>query len=193
MSRDRPGRVLGVPAATPGLPRPGHDSRARPKGGVVEPGAIGVLPLCPVAAQRGIDDERIHCPDGCLRELEALATRRQEIGEEHICLAAEPPNQLRSTGPVQRDREGPLTAVIQLKGVVHFEIVVVALRAENVVAVDVAAGGFDLDDVGAEIAHQRSGGRRRQPVRDLHHRDAAEGCLHSRPPYPLSRSRCGRF
>jgi alkylhydroperoxidase family enzyme len=69
-------------------------------------------------------------------------------------------------------------AVVGLEPVVRGELVRVAHRAQQELAVDLTAGRLDLDHVGAEVGEQRGRRGRREPVGDLDHADSGERCDH---------------
>ncbi len=173
------GRVVALTGATERrrrgrLTEQTHDPRPRPERGVVEsrPALIGAAPA--VAAERRIDDARVHGAHLFPREPVADAARLDEVGEQHVDVRAEPAHQLRSARPIERDRHRALAAVVALERVVLLEGLAVAHRRHPVAAEHVTLGGLDLDHVGAEIGHERAGRGRGEPIGDFEDTDARE-------------------
>ncbi|MDZ7729008.1 MAG: hypothetical protein U5Q44_12860 [Dehalococcoidia bacterium] len=165
-----------------GLGEQAHDAGAGPVGRVVVAGAVGVGAACTVAAEGAVDDARIRRGYVVPAEAEAFAPPGDEVGDENVAALGQPLHDVGAAGLLEVDGDGALAEVVEFEGGVAGKVEIVAERAELESAVHVAAGRFDLDDVGAEVGHEAGRGRGRQPVGDFDDADTIERCGHGTPP-----------
>ena len=165
-----------------------HQSRARPVGGCIKTGLARLGADLAVGGERGVDQPRVERTDRVVVELQPVTYRQRQIGDEHIRLAHQAIQHIKPLGLFQVEAQAALAAVVEFPGVVAFG----HRQAGGMVslAVGIAFGRFDLDDVCTEISHRRSGCGRRNETRavdDLQPGEGSLGSMHGVSPDRLSR------
>ena len=141
-----------------------HQARARPVGGGVEAGLVGLLALFAVGGERRIDQLRIARAEILVADLHAAAYRQRQVGDEHVGLVDQPVQHAKPLRRLQVERDAALVARAVHPGVVDVALRRAGVRVQRAVGV-AFAGRLDLDDVGAEVRQHRGGGRRGDEAR----------------------------
>jgi hypothetical protein len=137
-----------------------HQAGARPVGGGVEAGARRLLAGLAVGGDRAVDQPRVDRQQVGGGDLQALAHRQREIGDEDVGRADQALQHAQALAMLEVDREAALVARRQLPPVVG-DLARHRRRGPPRIA---GARRLDLDHLGAEV---REDGRRRGPAIQL--------------------------
>ena len=145
-----------------------HQPRARPVGGGVEAGLLGLRPCLAIGRERRIDQPRVEVRDILVSRAKLAPHRERHVGDEDVGLLHQPAQHLVAALGFQVEREAALVAVIEDPGVVAVHPRRAGPRVQGAIKVTFA-GRLDLDHVGAEVGEDRRCRRRRDEARAIDH------------------------
>ena len=137
-----------------------HQPGAGPIGGGVEAGFGGFGAGFTVGGERGVDQPRIERQQVGWRQVQAVAHRQREVGDEDVGGRGEAVEYGAALVVLQVQCQAALVARGQLPVVVDFRVWVGAAGAPGVAG----AGWLDLDHVGAEVGQDRGCGGAGDPA-----------------------------
>jgi hypothetical protein len=165
-----------VPA---GGPHHVHQAGAGPVGGGVEAGAGRLLAHLAVGGDRAVDEARVDREQALSVDLQTLAHRQGEVGDEDVGRAEQTVKHRQPRGVFQIDGEAPLVAGRQLPPVIRDLAGNRGRRPPRIAG----ARRLDLDHLGAEV--REDGGRCRpgDPARAIDDTQTRKYSI-SHPAYP---------
>jgi hypothetical protein len=116
-----------------------------------------------------VDDVRTYCGYRVVVEAEARERCRSQVGDEGVARGGDAQQRVFAVGVFEVERDVALVAQ-QVQG----DVGELAVRAGSHAPVDVAAGGFDGQDVGAEVAEDLGGERPHHDRGEVQHAHAVE-------------------
>ncbi len=171
-----------------------HQPSARPVGGRIEAGAGRLRSRLAVGRDRAVDQPRIDRQQVGGGDLQALAHRRREVGDEDVGRADQPIEDGEALGVLEIDRQALLVAGCELPPVVG------GLAGDRNRCAPRIAGArrLELDHLGAEIGEDRGRRGPRDPARAVDDFQAVKYSVRHRvlpllePPHPEERRSASR-
>ena len=148
----------------------------------VEAGALRFRPLLTICGQAGVDQPVVQVRHILVHQFEFAAHGHREVGDQHICLGDQPAQDFLAAVARQIQAQASLRAVVAHPG----EVAVLGIRharpgVQRPEAV--AAGGLDLDHVGAEIGQDGGGDGGGDETGNIqHHQPVHQSVCHERDP-----------
>ncbi len=134
-----------------------HEAGAGPVGGEVEAGFAGFFAFLAVGGEGAVDEAGVFGREVAVADLEALADGEGEVGDEDVGCGDEAFEDFAALGCLEVDDEALLVPVVDQIGVVVGGVGQPGAGVGEAPGV-AFAGGFDLDDVGAEVGQDGGGG-----------------------------------
>ena len=154
-----------------------HQPGARPVGGGIEAGLLGLGAVLAIGGEGGVDQTRVQVFQVAVAGAQFSPHRERHVGDEDVGLLDQLAQYLVAAFGLQVERKPALVAVVEDPGVVAVHQRRAGAGVKGAVEITFARR-LDLDHVGAEVGKDRRGRRRGNEARAIDHPQSGEQPRH---------------